>query len=383
MTEHKGKKIKVLEVIRQGQIGGGESHVLDLIQCLDKTQVCPIAMAFTGGHMINSLREQGIQCYVIETQKAFDKKVQSKIRQVVEEENIDIIHAHGSRAASNMIWTAHKLHIPLIYTVHGWSFHQDQSWFVQKLRAWSEKLICHCATQVICVSESNRLTGVKAFGLNTDKCSVIENGINLKRFNANASYPDLRPELGFTNEDFIAAEICRITLQKAPLDFVKAIEIAHSKDPNIKGLLVGEGDMKDEVYQYIADNKMQDYLKTSPFRTDVPAVLKAIDVYTLPSLWEGLSIALLEAMAMKKPIVVTPTDGTKELINNGINGTVIPFNDPQSLADSILGYKLNKISSIEHGEVAYQIIEQRFNAQRVADSVLQIYKQIKLKKFKK
>lgn len=367
-------KIKVLEVIRQGQIGGGESHVLDLIQCLDKEQVTPIAMAFTGGHMIDTLKSQGIKCYVIETGKAFDFAVQKQIKRIVEEEQIDIIHAHGSRAASNMLWTAHKLHLPLIYTVHGWSFHQDQSFIIRKLRAVSEKLICQFAKKVICVSESNCQTGQMMFGLSKDKTIVIENGINLKRFDADGHYPNLRSDFGFSVFDFIVAEICRITLQKAPLDFVKAIEIAHSQEPCIKGLLVGEGDMQDEIYQYIRDHHMQEYLKTSPFRTDVPAVLHAIDVYALPSLWEGLSIALLEAMAMKKPVVVTPTDGTKELIEDGINGTIIPFNDSQRQAQAIIDYFNQPAQISAHGESAYAIVEQRFNAQRVADEVLKIYK---------
>lgn len=370
-----------MEVIRQGQIGGGESHVLDLIQCLDKEQVTPIAMAFTGGHMIDTLRKQGIQCYVIETQKAFDRNVQNKIRKIVEEEQIDIIHAHGSRAASNMLWTARKLHLPLIYTVHGWSFHQDQSYLVQKLRGWSEKLICHCASEVICVSESNRVTGEQTFGLSNS--TVIENGINLKRFDWKASYSNVRQAMGFSSEDFVVAEICRITAQKAPLDFVKAVEMAHSQEPCIKGLLVGEGDMQEEVYQYIQSHNMQDYLITSPFRTDVPDVLNSIDVYALPSLWEGLSIALLEAMAMKKPVVVTPTDGTKELIEDGINGTIIPFNDPQCLASAFVSYYKDRDSMLAHGCKAYEMVEQRFNAQRVAETVQRIYKDTMLKSYKR
>lgn len=368
------KKIKVLEVIRQGKIGGGESHVLDLIQCIDKNQITPVAMAFTGGHMIDTLRDQGVQCYVVETHKAFDFRVIKQIERIVLEENIDIIHAHGSRAASNMLWVAHKLKLPLIYTVHGWSFHQDQSWSVRKARAWSEKIICHCAQKVICVSESNQQTGIQTFGLKKEKCIVIENGINLERFNVNSTYPDVRKELGFSNDDFIVAEICRITLQKAPLDFVKAIEIAHAKEPSIKGLLVGEGDMQGEVMHYIQEHDMQDYLITSPFRTDVPAVLKAIDVYALPSLWEGLSIALLEAMAMKKPIVVTPTDGTKELIEDGVNGTIIPFNDPQKQAQAFLKYYTNRMQISHHGNAAYSIVKHRFNALRVSKTVQNIYK---------
>lgn len=366
--------IRVLEVIRQGQIGGGESHVLDLIHCLNKEQVEPIALAFTGGHMIDTLRAKGIKCYVIETSKAFDWKVQKQLKELIQKEKIQIIHAHGSRAASNMVWPSYTTGIPMVYTVHGWSFHQDQSVLVQKVRGWSEKLICSVSKRNICVSESNRITGVETFGLSN--CSVIENGINLDRFNQSGNNKNLRTEFGFTEEDFIVGEIARITLQKAPLDFIKSIEIVHQKNPKIKGILIGEGDMLDEAYAYIKEHNMQEYLKTSPFRTDVPDVLHTIDVYCLPSLWEGLSIALLEAMAMMKPIVVTPTDGTKEIITDQVNGTIVPFNAPEKLADAYLNYFNNPDVRKNHGREAMSVIEKRFNAQRVADQVTEIYKEV-------
>ncbi len=368
------KTIKVLEVIRQGEIGGGESHVLDLVSGFDKTLITPIVMAFTNGHMIDALTKQGIKCYVVETNSAFDYKVQNKITDIVRKENIDIIHAHGSRAASNMIWSAKRLRKPLVYTVHGWSFHQDQSFWIQKIRAWSEKLICKCSRQIICVSDSNRLSGNKTFGLNS--CKVIENGVNLKRFNPHGNNKDLRPVFGFSKDDIIVGLIARITLQKDPLTFIQGIAIAHKQNPRIKGLIVGEGDMKEEIEEYIQSHEMNSFIHTAPFRTDVPDILNTIDIYCLPSLWEGLSIALLEAMAMKKPVIVTPTDGCKELIKHGENGLVVNFKSPDEMANACLQY-ISEPSLMEKCvNAAFEMVDERFNAQRVSDTVSDIYQNI-------
>ncbi len=368
------KPIKVLEVIRQGQIGGGESHVLDLIRGFASNEVEPIAMAFTPGQMIDTLEAEGVRCYVIETDKAFDLKIQQRIKKVIEKEQIDIIHAHGSRAASNVFLLAKHMHLPMIYTVHGWSFHQDQPWLMRKLRAWSEKLICHYSKKVICVSESNRMTGEEVFGLKN--AVVIENGINLKRFNPDKELKDIRQELGINKDEFIIGFIARITLQKAPLDFIKSVALAHKENPRIKGLLVGEGDMRDEVYVYIREHNLEDCFYLSKFRTDVPDLLSAIDVYCLPSLWEGLSIALLEAMAMRKALVVTPTDGTKELIVNHKNGIIVDFNSPESLAKAYLRYLQEPELIKQYGTEAQTIIQKRFNSQRVSDEVTEIYKEL-------
>lgn len=366
------KPIKVLEVIRQGQIGGGESHVLDLIRGFSHEEVEPIAMAFTSGQMINTLEEDGIKCYVIDTNKAFDFKVQKKIKEVIGKEHIEIIHAHGSRAASNVFLISKQMHIPLIYTVHGWSFHQDQSRLVYKLRAWSEKLICHYSQKVICVSESNRISGENIFGLKN--AVVIENGINLQRFTPDKVFNDIRIEFGIDKDDFIIGFIARITLQKAPLDFIKSVALANKKNPNIKGLIIGDGDMKNEVYSYIKENNLENCFYLSGFRTDVPELLNTIDVFCLPSLWEGLSIALLEAMAMRKALVVTPTDGTKELIQNGKNGIIIDFNNPEALSEAYLKYYQNPSLISQYGSEAQKLILKRFNSQRVSDEVRDIYK---------
>lgn len=369
------KPIKVLEVIRQGEIGGGESHVLDLISGFDRKEVEPIAMAFTDGHMIDTLKKQGIKCHVINTQRAFDISVQKKISRIIKEENIEIIHAHGSRAASNMLWASQKLHLPMIYTVHGWSFHQDQNKLIYKLRVWSEKLICNKSKQVICVSENNRQSGVENFGLSKN-CQVIENGINLTKFDINRQFKDIRKEMGIPKEEFIIGFIGRITLQKAPLDLVKSIAVAHAANPNIKGLLVGEGDMELEMKEYIRQEKLEECFYLSGFRTDVPDVLNAMDVFCLPSLWEGLSIALLEAMAMEKAIVVTPTDGTREIIVDHANGLIVPFSQPLKLAEAFLEFDRNRELKNKCAKNAIRLIRERFDSQRVSEEVTNIYKNI-------
>ena len=317
--------IKVLEVIRQGQIGGGESHLLDLIYFLNKEKIIPVCLSFTDGEMINRLTQMGVICYVLETQRPFDTRIQKKIIQIIKDEEIQLIHAHGSRAASNILFPSWKLKLPIIYTVHGWSFHDDQSFLIKKCRSLSEKIICARASHVICVSQSNKVTGEKVFGLKN--ATVIENGINLDRFNPNIPHNDLRKRFGYNPSDFVVGFIARCTKQKNPLLFLESLAKAHEANSLVKGLFIGEGDMDMEVDEFIKVHQMEQYLYRSMFRTDVPDVLHTIDVYCLPSLWEGLSIALLEAMAMKKPIIATPTDGTRELIQNGENGIVKEYDN--------------------------------------------------------
>ena len=364
-------KIKVLEVIRQGSIGGGESHLLDLIECLDKDRYDPVCLSFSDGEMISRLRQMGVKCYIMDSHKPFDVKFFKRICDVIKKEGIQIIHAHGSRAASNVLLPMVRYRIPFVYTVHGWSFHNDQSFLVKKLRAFSEKVICHFASDVICVSKSNADTGKNYFGLRN--AHVIENGINIDRYNPDLLYNNIRSAFGFSESDFVIGFIARCTIQKNPIVFLHALKYAHENNPYVKGLFIGEGDMDDEVDSFIYENQMQGYVFRSAFRTDVPDLLQCIDVYCLPSLWEGLSIALLEAMAMRKAIIATPTDGTKELITHEKNGLIVPFNDILSIVKAIDRFFQDRSLMTRCCIEARQLVTERFNAQRVADSVSEIY----------
>lgn len=366
--------MKVLEVIRQGQIGGGESHLLDLIYFLDKKIIKPVCLSFTDGEMICRLKQMGISCHVIETQKPFDISVQKQVVKLIQEEGIQLVHAHGSRAASNILFPVRKMHLPMVYTVHGWSFHDDQPFFEKKLKGWCEKLICHYANQVICVSQSNKNTGYEMFGLKD--ALVIENGVNLDIFNPEGEFKNLRKEFGFSESDFVIGFIARCTKQKNPIVFLEAIAKAHENNPRVKGLFVGEGEMDAEVDMFIDHRRMQEYIYRSKFRTDVPDLLHSIDVYCLPSLWEGLSIALLEAMAMRKAIIATPTDGTKEVIVHQENGLIVPFDDVQALENAIESLYTDRQLMFFCAKQAREHIAERFNAKHVADSVSDIYLQL-------
>ncbi|MFT3904322.1 MAG: glycosyltransferase [Niabella sp.] len=364
-------KIKILQAIRQGSIGGGESHVLDLVAGLDKNRFDPVVLSFTPGPMVDSLREQGIKTYVIETQRPFNVFVWPKVKQVMVNEGIQLLHAHGTRACSNTFQPAKKLNIPIIYTVHGWSFHNDQSPFVKRLRIKSEEYLVKQSSRTICVSDSNYKEGDDLFGISS-KAIVIKNGINQARFRLENKFADVRKELGIGVDVTLVGFIARVTAQKNPLGLIEAM----SKIPptyNIKLLMVGDGDLKEEAQKLASDLGLQDRIIFQPFRKDVPDLLNAIDIYCLPSLWEGLSIALLEAMAMRKAIVATPVDGTREVIVDKHNGILVPEKDSQGLANAFM--LLTSDASLREtiARRAFETISEQFNTSDMVSRIEQFY----------
>ena len=365
-------KIKVLECIRQGQIGGGESHLLSLVENLDQSKFQPIVLSFTDGPMIGRLNKMGIETHVIYTEKPFDITKWKPVKKLLQDKQIDLVHAHGTRANSNTLWAAKSLKIPVIYTIHGWSFHPDQNQIVKKLRIAGEKYLVKNSTQNISVSVSNQQSG-KAF-IPSFNSVVINNGIDLKKFNPQNTYKNIRQELNIPEDKIIVLFIARFTIQKQPLALIKAFAKAVSLNPSLHLIMIGDGDQKKEAIEIIAQSALENNSTLLPFRQDVPDVLANADIFVLPSLWEGLPIGLLEAMAMGKAVIASNVDGTSEVIQQNKNGLLIETtNLSANLANALSVLSNDKEMRERFGNEAINTINNRYNAANMTRAIENIY----------
>lgn len=364
------KKIKILQTIRQGKIGGGETHVINLVEALNKDLYESVVLSFTKGPMVDHMEALGIKTYVIETETPFDFTKWAEVKAILEKENIDLVHAHGTRANSNTNSSARKLGIPVLYTVHGWSFHPDQNFLLRNLRIWGEKYLVNHSTLTLCVSDSNLNDAGKEFEMK--RAQVIKSGINLKKFNPDGLFTDVRKELCIAADVVLIGYIVRVTKQKDPLTLIRAIALM-PEDPKVKFLLVGDGDLKQEVIQMAKELNVFERIIFVDFRQDIPDVLNAIDIYCLPSLWEGLPIGLLEAMAMRKAIVATAIDGTEEVIHHLENGLLIPVKSPEKLAEALLLVAGQQELRDKLGRNAAKTIAHDFSIERMTEKIEKVY----------
>ena len=365
-------KIRVLECIRQGQIGGGESHLLSLSTNLDKRVFEPIVLSFTDGPMIDILKEKGIQTHIIFTEKPFNIFIWKKVKNLIKENQIDIIHAHGTRANSNVFWAAKSLDIPLIYTIHGWSFHDDQKPLVKKFRILSEKFLTSKASLNISVSESNKQSGQKY--IKSFSSTVVNNGIDQEKFNPAKSFSDIRQELGIDKNATLLLFIARFTAHKQPLTLIRAFADALKKSPGLKLLMVGDGDEKAVALDLVKELSIEGNVLFLPFRQDVPAILNAANIFILPSLWEGLPIGLLEAMSMGKAVIATNVDGTCEIVRHQDNGYLIEVNNlQQNLAEAIVLMAGDNSLRQKFGTNAIETVRRHFNAASMTRQIENIY----------
>jgi glycosyltransferase involved in cell wall biosynthesis len=368
------KKIRVLECIRQGKIGGGESHLLSLTANLDRNKFEPVVLSFTDGPMMERLKEMGVETRLIHTEKPFDIRIWGQVKRLLKAEAPDVIHAHGTRACSNVLWAARKLGIPVIYTIHGWSFHQDQHSLVRRLRISGEKYLTSRSRMNISVSASNQQSGREM--IPQFRSVVINNGIDQQRFDPDRSYKDIKCELGIPADSIVVLFIARFTAHKQPLALIRAFAKVLTQleaGTGVHLLMVGDGDEKEAGVALAGELGLQGKVRFQAFRQDVPDVLHAADIFVLPSLWEGLPIGLLEAMAMRKAVIGTRVDGTREVLQDGENGLMVESGDVDALAAAIARLVADKALRESLRTKAYQTVRLRFDAAAMTRAIEDIY----------
>jgi glycosyltransferase involved in cell wall biosynthesis len=369
------KRIKVLECIRQGQIGGGESHLLSLVENIDRSVFDPAVLSFTDGPMVSRLQTLGIKTTVIYTEKPFDFGKWNSIKKWIQAEKFELIHAHGTRANSNVLWAARSLGIPVVYTIHGWSFHDDQNPLVKKIRVLGERYLTSRSTINISVSQTNKETGQKHF--RSFRSVVVNNGIDEKKFNPEEKFKDIRKELNIPADAKLVLFLARFTHQKQPITLLKAFINASKKDPKLFLLMAGDGEQKSQAVDLLEASGIKDKVLLLPFRSDVPDVLAATDIFVLPSLWEGLPIALLEAMAMAKAIIASRADGTREIITHRENGYLVDTGNLQdNLTEALVEVGSDESLRKKMQTNARQTVKDRFNAVAMTREIEKIYQEI-------
>jgi glycosyltransferase involved in cell wall biosynthesis len=250
---------------------------------------------------------------------------------------------------------------------------------VYKSKVWIEKLLTRQADTVINVSQSNQLDGVTKFQMK--RSVVIYNGISQEKFNPQKAYNDIRKEFNISASKIVVGYMVRMTEQKDPHTMIRAIQLAMKQSKELVFLMVGDGDLRESTEALAKKLGVMDHVIFTGFRTDIPDILNAIDIYCLPSLWEGLPIGLLEAMGMKKAVIATAVDGSVEVIENGKTGLLIDKNNPEDLAKKLLYLASNKKEMAILGANASTYIKASFNVFEMTRQTEQIYQKVLEKQF--
>lgn len=234
---------------------------------------------------------------------------------------------------------------------------------------WLDRLTERRACGSVCVSEGVRRFAVDRGRLDPRRLTVIPNGVDLARIDR--ARPTPRVSLGLSPSDRLVLFVGRLDPQKGLATLLDAWPRVLAAHPAATLLLVGDGPERPRVDAWIAAHPNARVQPIGP-REDVPGLLKTADLLVLPSLWEGMPNAVLEAMAAGLPVVATRVEGTDELVLDGQTGWLVPPGDPPSLSAALLAALADPAEARRRGARGRDRAERRFSL----DSSVQAYQSL-------
>jgi glycosyltransferase involved in cell wall biosynthesis len=275
--------------------------------------------------------------------------------------------------------------VPLVlWTIHNVEFLPEQvpyqSRWLHKLKDSGYRLLYRWLSKYadgfIAVSDDVRRSIIETIAPEPDKIFTICNAVDLKPFERVGDRPLFCEGLGVKGDSHLIASVGRLTKQKGHRYLLEAAKPVINKFPDAHFLLIGDGELRDTLACQAEEIGVAEHLHFLGLRRDVPDLLAAADLFVLPSLWEGLSVALLEAMAAAKPIVASAVPGTNQAMIPGETGLVIPPGDSQALADAIIQLLSDPVRARSMGRYARQHVKMHFGAQKQACEHLALYRHL-------
>ena len=259
------------------------------------------------------------------------------LRLIRREGPFNIVHGHSAKGGAIARIAGYLSGIPTVYTPHSLIMSSPEVSHM-KVAAYTliERLLGHWATsKIIAVSEDERelILNLKLVP-DSDLVALVENGIENQDFEY-SSEESICERISQTPLTF--GTILRFTAQKAPGLLVQAFSRINDELPHIpmRLVLAGDGELFEEVERQVEAEGLGGKVSLLGWRTDVKEVLRELDVFVLPSLYEGFSYAILEAMAASLPIVSTDVFGTKETVAQVSGNVVVPIGKPAALAEGM------------------------------------------------
>ncbi len=267
----------------------------------------------------------------------------------------DIVHTHSSKAGILGRLAAAFLNkkngskdkkIKIVHTVHGFAFYEGQNPIKRRFYIFLEKLLAKYSDALIFVSKRDMQQALHLKIGSAQKHHLIRAGIEIiarENFSPQNKEAKLK-ELGLEQDAQIILCGANLKPQKNPLDTVRAAKIVCQKNPKSVFLYLGEGELKAKTLALVKDFNLQKNFILLGRRQDCPCLLYCARVYALSSLWEGLPMAVVEALAMQTPCACYDAGGISEVIQDGQNGYLAPRGDYESLARAILDILEGKLA---------------------------------------
>ena len=353
-------------------MGGAERFLVDLVLHLDRDRFLPIiGCLYKEGEWAGRLRQCGIEVLTLGVPKG-DISVKGFliVARFLQKHHPDILHTflEGNWYGMPSGWFCN---VPVrIVSLQNCYWH----WSL-KLRLFDRFVsqFAHCA---IACSRAVADFFCQNVWYPKRKVKVVYNGADPVRFQGLPTKLEVRRALGIPSDEIVLTTVASLTPQKGHETLLQALKYVVAEHPDVLSVLVGDGGLREELQTLCAKLRLSDHVLFMGKRDDVPNILAASDIFVLPSLWEGLGLAVIEAWMVGLPVVVSQVDGLTEIVHEGENGFLVPPNSPKELAERLLRLVEDRQLAIHIGRRGQEIALQRFTIQESTHQIMNIYENL-------
>lgn len=313
-------------------VGGVETLIVDMARLLEATEFqAEVAVFESGGGLEGGVQEAGIPLHQMQKRRGFDPTISLRLRRLIRTRGIAVVHTHNF---STWFYVRAAL-IGLSRVRHVHTEHSGVP--VSALNHFLERWSSGGTDSVIAVSEHVRDVLAQQVGVTPNRISVILNGINTARFTPDPERrAATRHALGLSEETVVIGIVARLAPVKAIGDLLRsfALLVSGSAAPPVL-VIAGDGVLRAQLEGLAEELGIAAQVRFLGERHDTDAVLRAMDIYVLSSVSEGMNLTLLEAMATALPVVATRVGGNVEIVDEGATGYLVPVADAAAFADRL------------------------------------------------
>lgn len=277
----------------------------------------------------------------------------------------DVVHTHSSIGGLLGRVAAAATGVPAVYTPNGVTDVRAGVLVEQALRPVTARLVA------VSTSEADRVRRLRLVG--PDRVRVVPNGIDLDR---DPEPYDLRAHLGVPAAAPLVGTISRLVPQKDPLTWVAMAALVAEQVPDARFAVIGDGALRPEVDAAVAAAGLAGRLHVVPHLPEADRALPSLDVFAMSSVFEGAPYAPMEAMRAGVPLVLTAVAGSADLVDDGVEGRLVPAHDPVALAAAVVEQLTDRDRAGDRAELAAKTVAARFGGVEMGRRTRAVYEEI-------
>ena len=370
----------VVHIIHRLAIGGLENGLVNLINNMpeDRYRHAIICLK-NSSNLRERFKRERIEVVELNKQEGKDFRIYGRLWKVLRRLQPDIVHTRNLSGLEYLVPSAlaavpgriHGEHGRDIYDLDGLSLKYNL------LRKGMKPFISHY------IAVSNDLANwlVNKIGVHPGRLTQIYNGVDLNRFQPRYVHrQNIGPQGFISHENMVIGTAGRLAEVKDQLTLVRGFVHLLGYEPHarerLRLVIIGDGSLRMEAQEVLRDAKA-DHLAWLPGeRDDIPDMMRGFDLFVLPSLREGISNTILEAMASGLPVVATRVGGNPELVIEGETGMLVPPSDPAAMANAIWTYLDHPEFLKAHGQAGRKRVEQHFSMEKMVNGYMEVYDKV-------